>query len=455
MRNFLPVLTLVVLIAVTGCQKDEIQIDKTPASSFDYKTPLIWNQMYLKIERYTPGYIPPVSARNYAMIQLAAYESIVHGSAGKYKSFSGYYPGLEIDLPEQGEEYNWEACLNAAYEKAFELYYPLAPSEQQFEMLNMRTGMRSEMQSKMESSVYQRSVEYGHRVAQAVYDWSAEDTWAHEAYLHNTDPTYVPPSGQGKWQPTYPDYAPALLPNWGNVSTFAATENDVVPAPPIFSLDPNSQLYKEAVEVQETVNDIRAGQKEEDYWIAEFWSDDCPILTFTPAGRWVSITNQVIAIERPDMLESVVTYAKIGMALSDSGVKCWQEKYKYNLLRPIDYIRNHLGDPNWNTLMCPDGSGNYYTPPFPAYPSGHATFGAAAAMVLADIYGSNYRLTDRSHEGRTEFKSRPRTFQSFTEMAMENAHSRIPLGVHFEVDALAGVQLGFAIGTKVNHLPWR
>jgi membrane-associated phospholipid phosphatase len=200
---------------------------------------------------------------------------------------------------------------------------------------------------------------------------------------------------------------------------------------------------------------IKQGGLEEDKWIADFWSDDCPILTFTPAARWVAIANQVIEREKPNLSKAVETYARLGMALNDAGVRCWGEKYRFNTERPIDYIRRVQGDPHWNTVMCPDGSGNFYTPNFPAYPSGHATFGAVSAEVLSDLYGSNYSMTDRCHEGRTEFKGTPRNFNSFREMAEENAYSRVPLGVHFWMDSDAGLQLGYGIGQKVNALPWR
>jgi hypothetical protein len=64
-------------------------------------------------------------------------------------------------------------------------------------------------------------------------------------------------------------------------------------------------------------------------------------------------------------------------------------------------------------------------------------------------------MTDRCHEGRIEFLSTPRSFGSFDEMADENAYSRIPLGVHFRMDAEAGVDLGHKVGKKVNSLPWK
>ena len=145
-------------------------------------------------------------------------------------------------------------------------------------------------------------------------------------------------------------------------------------------------------------------------------------------------------------------YAKVSFALCDAGIRCWGEKYVYNYIRPIDYIRQVMGQPDWNTIMCP-ADGNFYTPNFPTYPSGHATFGAASAEVLSDLFGYSYSMTDRCHEGRVEFLSTPRSFGSFDEMADENAYSRIPLGVHFRMDAEAGVDLGHKVGKKVNSLP--
>ncbi len=444
------------LLLISSCQKDEVVIvQSSPASDYSHSVPLTWNQLFLDLERYSPGYRPPVSARNHAYINLIAYEAVVQGSGGKYRSFSGHFPGLHLNRVEYGLEYDWEVAANAAYEKAFELFFPVAPAEQQFRMLDVSHALRSKLQSSVSPDVYQRSATYGQYVAETIYEWSTEDEWGHEAYLKNTDPNYQPQTGVEFWKPTYPDFLPALLPHWGKVRTFAALETDQVSPPPAFNTNPGSQLYEEAMQTRVLVNEIKAGGRQEDLWIAEFWSDDCPILTFSPAGRWVSITNQIIGIERLDLLETVVAYAKLGMALSDAGIRCWSEKYRYNCLRPIDYIREFQGDEDWNTVMCPDGSGGFYTPNFPTYPSGHATFSAAASVVLSEVFGNEYTFTDRSHEGRTEFRGMPRTFSSFREMALENAYSRVPLGVHFVSDSDAGTDLGFVVGQRVRELPWQ
>lgn len=447
---------LVSALIFSSCQKDSPSIENDLNSSeFSQDIPLAWNQLYLEIERFTPGYKPPVSARNYGYISLIAYEAIVNGSGGIYNSLSNQYTELDLTKPEPGQVYNWEVVLNSAYERAFELYFPTAPSEQQFKMLEIAGDLRKELQEETEFEVYERSSNYGKYIAEEIYNWSSIDSWGHEGYLSNLDPLYIPPAQSGYWQPTYPDFGQALLPHWGKVRTFAAGESEKSAPPPAYSTAPTSQLYKEAELTKDLVDKIKAGEEEEEYWIAEFWSDDCPILTFSPAGRWVSITNQVVEIETLNMMDAVAAYAQVGTALADAGIKCWQEKYKYNMLRPIDYIRAHLDDPEWNTIMCPDGSGGFFTPNFPTYPSGHATFGGAASYVLTRLFGTTYNFTDRSHEGRTEFRGTPRSFTSFYEMADENAYSRVPLGVHFTSDSDAGVALGKKVGRMVNRLPWK
>lgn len=442
---------------IFSCRRDDdeaITLAPESPAAYDAEVALKWNTVLLNLERFTPGYRPPVSARNIAYINLAAYESIQPGMEDTYNSFDGYFPGLDVPEPVPGETYHWPLVLNATYARIMSSFFPTAPAAQQFEIFRQESEFNERFRNDVSSDIVVRSVEYGRQVANAVFRWSATDREGHEAYLRNNDPNYVPPQGVGLWQPTFPDYSRALLPNWGKVRSFVADATDICSNPLPMSAASGSPIYQQALDVQRTVNQIKAGRLKDEHWVADFWSDDCPILTFTPAGRWIAVSNQVIVNNNANLALAVETYARVGMAIADAGIRAWHEKYRFNIERPIDYIRRVLNDPTWNTVMCPDGSGQYFTPPFPAYPSGHATFGAAAAEVLTGIYG-NQKMTDRCHEGRTEFRGTPRTFSSFYDMAKENAFSRVPIGVHFAMDSEAGMQLGFGIGKKVNELPWR
>ena len=50
-----------------------------------------------------------------------------------------------------------------------------------------------------------------------------------------------------------------------------------------------------------------------------------------------------------------------------------------------------------------------------------------------------------------EFRGDPRTFTSFEELAAENGYSRVPLGVHIEIDCTEGLRLGYEIADAVNQ----
>ena len=54
--------------------------------------------------------------------------------------------------------------------------------------------------------------------------------------------------------------------------------------------------------------------------------------------------------------KSVDILARLGVAVADGFIGCWQAKYQYDLIRPISYIRRVI-DPKWEPLLN--------TPPFP------------------------------------------------------------------------------------------
>lgn len=442
-------------VSITMCTDDEVDTFFQSTTSYDNEVALSWNTVMLDLERYTPGYRPPVSARNIGYIGIAAYESVVNGMTDEYRSIADVYPGLVVPKTERGTEYHWPTVLNATYARILAHFFPTAPFEYVSKIQVTETQFNNEFIGQVTQEVFNRSQEYGRNVADAVFAWSATDAAGHEAYQRPHPTDYVPPTGPGLWQPTYPDYTRALFPYWGSVRRFAISPDEMRIKDPLpYSTDPNSDIYIQARETQITINQIKAGQKYEEQWIADFWSDDCAAKTFSPAGRWIAVANQVVDRENVDLGTAVLAYAKVGMAIGDAGIAAWHEKYRFNYQRPIDYIRQVMGDSNWNSIMCPDGS-EFYTPPFPAYPSGHATFGGAAAEALSSIFGYSYSMTDNCHLGRTDFISTPRTFNTFYEMAEENAFSRIPIGVHFRMDSEQGLLLGYRAGRAVNRLPWK
>ena len=139
---------------------------------------------------------------------------------------------------------------------------------------------------------------------------------------------------------------------------------------------------------------------------------------------------------------------KLGFAINDAAVSAWDDKYTYDTQRPSGYIIENMNEDFTTNLARFISSPN---PAFPSYPSGHATFAGVSVGVFIGFFGTDsVDFTDRSHEGRTEFNGAPRSYTSFTDLAEENAYSRVPLGVHVQADSDEGVRLGYEIADAIN-----
>lgn len=404
---------------------------------------LEWHQLLLELERHTPGYRPPVSARTFAYIEMAAYEATLPVT-GDFISLENYFHGYSSPrIPANLEQFYLPASLNAAYGQIMRYFFPNTPKKWCEKIDQLEERFAADFKKQIGEQRFSTASDFGRAVAENVWRWSATDTLGHNSFLNNFDQNYTPPSCIGCWQPDKTHPMPALLPEWGKVRKFVIQNGDVTfTSPATFDETPGSPFFTEAMEVFSVSQPL----SKENIWIAELWSDDLPGLTVTPVGRWISIANQAIAQSRPSFYVIMETYLKTTMALCDASIVIWDGKYKFNLERPETYINRNI-KPGWKAL--------HDNPSFPSYPSGHSAFGAAAAEVLSVELGRTIQLTDRTHEYRQEFVGKPRTYQSFSDMAKENAASRVLIGVHYRMDCEEGLRLGKIIGRKVAGLPLR
>lgn len=446
---------MVILVAgLTSCQKDanEPQEQVVTVDQFNSEVPLAWNDLYLEVERYAAGYRPGPAPRSLGLMGLAVYEACIAGMPD-YNSMEYRYSGLELPEVSPNSEYHWPSVVHGVYTSMMPRFFPNPPASLQTKMNALINRLNVELREEAGNDVFDRSLLHGKNVGDAMWAWSTTDVYGHDAYLDpfkNYDWAQAYKKA-GDWVPTVPGPPQPMFPHWGKVRTFAISDEMKLSRPPLkYSEDPNSAFYAQAIEVYANHRASFEGQ-----WIGEFWSDDLLNLTFSPGPRWIAIANQIIRKENSNLETSIEAYAKTGMALSDAAVACWHSKYYYNLERPHSYIQRVI-DPNFKSSLDNPITGDIgFTPPFPAYPSGHSTMGAAGAEALASIFGYSYAMTDKCHEFRNDFIGTPRTFGSLYEMALENAWSRVPLGVHFRMDSEEGVRHGTVIAREVNKLPWK
>ena len=413
-----------------------------PVESYPADVPLAWYKLLLRLVQITPGFSPPVTARALGYTGVALYEALAPGMTG-YRSLVGSLNELP-PLPAPEGEYHWPTVANSSLATILRHLFPAITPDASVEIDRLERRLASQLQTQTTPAVYERSVARGRAVADAIFEWSKSDG-GHEAYLHNFDGAYQPIAAPGKWQPTPPRFAPAMQPNWGNVRPFllASGQECAAPPPPTYSTEPDSQFYREAYEVYDTVRKLTPEQRD----VAAFWADD-PGLTPTPAGHSLAIGLQVLQQSDRSLAFAAELFARMGIVLADSFITCWDTKYTYNLIRPITYIQQVI-DPNWNTPQVTDP---LVTPPFPEYTSGHSVEARAAAEVLTQMFGDNYRFTDASlvDRGLT-----PRTFDSFYAYAEEAAISRLYGGIHYRSAIEQGLAQGACVGRRVMALSFR
>ncbi len=142
-----------------------------------------------------------------------------------------------------------------------------------------------------------------------------------------------------------------------------------------------------------------------------YWAYDGSNLIGTPPRLYNQIVRIIAWNEKVtadpghagQTAEFVRLLALVNVAMADAGKFAWLEKYKHELWRPLSGVREHdassgpsasattasaelgpLASPFWRALGAPDTNTNRisFKPPFPAYPSGHATFGAACFHMV-------------------------------------------------------------------------
>ncbi|MEP7266080.1 MAG: phosphatase PAP2 family protein [Saprospiraceae bacterium] len=449
-------LAFLVFLFITSCNKDNPETNITSNQTKTYNADIVleWNDLFIEIDRYAPGYRPPAAARMLAYTGLAVYESVVQGMP-EYKSLESQFFGLNLVKSQANYTYCWPVSANAAYASMLRNFYPHIQLSQFSKISQLEAKFNNLYAESNSKEIMDVSIAFGRSIAESVYDYSTSDVAGHKAYLNPRPSDYVPPkigpNGEKLWQPTFPDYTAALFPYWGKVRTFAMKSSDLRAKPPIpYSEDPNSSFYQQANETRLLTNNLSFENK----WICEFWSDDFFEVTFEPAGRQIAIANQLVKAKNLPLDKAVELYAKLGMAMCDASISIWNSKYIYNVRRPIEYIRDVI-DPKWVTVLNhPYTKVNSITPEFPTYPSGHSGFGGSASMILTDIFGSNTSFTDNCHINRFEFIGAPRSYNNFIEAGVECAYSRIPLGVHFRMDCDEGLRLGYLAAKRVLDLPW-
>ncbi len=452
---------------------------------------LIWNEIALEANRvsHTDGSKeqngPTLSSRAMAIVHLAMYDAYA-GVTNDPVNFPPYSAALPPVPPGATVQ---EAVGGAAYGALIDLYPSQLESLQASLNLHGAAGTAGH--------------DFGVLVADAILADRIDDPSASQGKYraakgrgkHRVDPDN---SGQGYHGPYY-----------GTAKLFASTTRHALLPPPL-----DNRPYRKALrqvrakgikpELMGTLPDNYpvAQRTAEETLIGIFWGYDGAAGLGTPPRLYNQIVRRIAAAQDNDEGQNARLFALVNAAMGDAGILAWEQKYDHNFWRPVLGIREDdlsLGpvkmgdpepgadsiskdsDPGWLPLGAPSsnsaspcvmtaqgtfpfantqfGKVKNFTPNFPAYPSGHATFGAAALHILRRFYGVTASAPDqlaKASDGtdlffvseelndKTQDNSgtvRPLHRRKFKDgvwdMILENGLSRIFLGVHWIFDAYA------------------
>lgn len=443
---------------------------------------LYWNEVSLEANRvsHTNGKNeqtgPPLSSRALAIVHLAMYDAFARVS-GNLAPLAPYLTDLPPAPPEASRNAAVASAAHATLSKLF-------PSQKAFFDLK-------HTQAELQEPGLKDGHDFGLLVAQQILADRKDDPDA-------SDNGYAASMARGAHRPD-PDNPEQgyHAPFYGaNSKCFAVDERFENLPPPA----PGTPDYTRALRqvrgrgiAPELLGSVPAASRRtvDQTLIGVYWAYDGAAGLGTPPRLYNQIVREIAGARENTEEQNARLFALVNVALADAGILAWEQKYIHDFWRPVVGIREHdlsmgpagegnnnidndchpywlpLGAPATNSMVAATnamypcvhlltGKVKNFTPPFPAYPSGHATFGAAAFHIVRRFYGIDADDTspdilfeDRTfvsdeHNGVNKDNNgtvRPKHVRDFPnglwQMIEENSLSRIYLGVHWAFDGFA------------------
>lgn len=401
------------------------------------------DQMLLAIRDH--GVTPPQAGRILAIGHMAGFAAM-NGIAGRYSDSLGVGRGPENADPMAAYHVAADIALTTAMQRSFR-------------------GFRSRMLAKVPNGdAKTRGIQWGKRVGKLIANRrgrdGSEDTKApfyrdvmqkrnHVLAWEPTLPAYE--SGIG---PRVDPYIRPLLPGWGLVDPLGVRDIKTYRADRF--PDPRSQVFWNDVKLIASLGGTRSKPRTDDEaQIAFFWEDGPR--GATPPGHFQIIAAQLFQ-GRMSIYDMARAMALVAMAGGDAGIAAWDSKYTFDIVRPETVIRRRARnipgysksgfkvDSRWTSLIL--------TPPFPAYTSGHSTFGSAGARMISHILGTdNVKFTLRPVDlawWPDQLIGTTRSYTSVWDTAVENGLSRIWGGVHWTFDHDQAMNAGKGIANEIH-----
>jgi hypothetical protein len=404
---------------------------------------------------------PTRTSRALAIVHIAIFDA-VNAITGDYQSYTGVAPGPR------------DASIGAAIAQAtHDTLIALFPSQ----TATCDQLLAQDLKQIPTGRPKVNGVDVGRRSAAAILALRAND--GSQVAEARVGIDFITSNDPGKWRQDPISQIPlAYGLHWGSVTPFVIASAAHFRAPPPPAL--TSPEYTEAFnEVKRLGGDgvVTPTQRTAKQTIAAlYWAYDGTAGLGTPPRLYNQIAIEIAGQKHLRVIELARLLALVNVAMADVGIAAWETKYYYQFWRPVTGIREAdqgtgptglgdgnpatIGDPTFTPLGAPASNlmGPNFTPPFPAYVSGHAAFGAALFQTLRNFFRTDtiaFTFVSDELNGVTQDNNQnvrpliPRRFASLSEAEEENGQSRIYLGIHWAFDKTQGIAQGRRVADYV------
>ena len=406
---------------------------------------------------------PGRSARAMAIVHIAIFDA-VNAITGSHRGYTA--------LPRVPEPASMEAAVAQAAHDTLVALYPSQTASLDDLLAEDLGRMRL-----VRPAVKAAGIALGKRSAAAILALRTADGSQHAEPRMVAD--YVPDNQPGQWRQDPVSRIPlAMGAHWGEVKPFVLTSAQQfrLPPPPAMGSAEYTAAFEEVKRLGGDGITTPTVRTEQEKQLAIFWAYDGTPSLCAPPRLYNQIATQIAEQKRSNVVELARLLALVNVAMADAGIASWESKYHYKLWRPVTGVREAdagtglsgagdgnpatQGDPAFMPLGAPASnlSGPNFTPPFPSYPSGHATFGGALFQTLRLFYGTDripftfvsdeFNGVTRDNQGQVRVLA-PRRFATLSQAETENGRSRIYLGIHWAFDSTQGILQGRQVADHV------
>lgn len=402
------------MVSVCCCQQK--QPEKPSGEKVDNEFILDWNEFAYQIAYEHDQFYSLIGIRTLSMVHLAMHDAL-NAINPVYEQYAYFGKNEHADPVAAASQAAYTVLINA---------YPLRSDTILLKLDKWLARVE-------DSAAKQNGIEMGKMSAKAIINLRDGDG-------HKKQGDYTPMSKPGDYQYTPGWNNWVLKPDFDYAKPFAmdSVTQFRSPPPPALSSDEYASSYNEVKAYGVKNSKVRTpDQTNFAHWWAEFAEH-----SWNRIGRIAAKTNNLPAWESARM------FALINMDIYDIYLASLESKYFYDTWRPYTAIREADDDGNPKTETENNWEPEMLTPPWPEYPSAHASVAAGGAEIVSYVFGtSDIAFTMESTSALPDAKIR--SYINLFDAANDCADSRIMNGYHFRFATEEGKNQGMLVAQYI------